>query len=816
MTFVDLIIPLALPQRYTYAVPNEFEDLVQPGIRVLVQFGKKKIYSSIIAAVHNNAPKQYEAKPLLEVIDQYPLLDQNQLKLINWMASYYMCTEGEILKSAIPAGLRLSSESNISLNPNAIIEVENIDERERIIVERLYQTDTLTFVDVEKLLGKKNIHKYIKSLLSREYIVLFEQISDKYVPKKVTRIKLNDKFHSEESLNDLFNTLEKFPKQSDWVMSFLQATNSDYTQSTEKSVLTKNHTLSTSSLKTLIKKGIMEEYKEIVSRFPMIASTEKEVVLSEHQEKAFGEILGNLEKQDITLLKGITGSGKTEIYLKCISEIINQGQQVLFLVPEIALTTQLVRRVREYFGDAVGVYHSKYSDNERVEIWEGTMEGRFKVLIGVRSSVFLPFHDLGLIVVDEEHESSYKQYEPNPRYNARDTAMMLAKSHHAKLLLGTATPAVETYFLGSNGSYGLVELNRRYGNATLPEIRLIDIQKATRTKSMSGLFSNELLNEIRGCISREEQVIVLQNRRGYAPMISCEMCNWTPSCINCEVSLTLHQYANELRCHYCGYRKTPPNHCTACGSAKMSSLGYGTEKIEEDLKLLIPEAKIERMDLETTRNKGSFERIINNFEHNQTNILVGTQMVSKGLDFDNVTLVCVLNADNMLQFPDFRATERAFQMLMQVSGRAGRKEKKGQVLIQTYDPTQRIFDYLLKQDYQGFYEYELKDRELLKYPPYFRLTNLTIKHRDVKVAAAFADKLAFNLRKKLPQKSVLGPATPFIGKIRNFYLFEILVKVERQVNTAAVKEFLRKQIDDTKFSKSEFRNVLVIADVDPA
>jgi primosomal protein N' (replication factor Y) len=819
--FADVILPLPLPLLYTYRVPREFSDKVKQGLRVVVQFGKKRVMTAVISAVHHNPPKIYEAKYLLDLLDESPTVNSFQFRLFEWMAAYYMCTQGEVLNAAIPSGLKLSSESKIQLNPEYAGNYE-FSASEQLILDEL-QKKNLSYNDVMTLLGKKTIHSIIKSLLAKGTVILFEELKDKYSPKVISKIRLKEEILESKALfEEVFHKLEKKEKQLTILLRYMQLTQVQKDKNNNRLGLAKNVLLnadvSASALSTLIKNNIFEEYDQVISRFvENDLKTEQEIKLSEEQIQAKEKILESFKTKEVTLLHGITGSGKTEVYIELIKHALQGGSQVLLLLPEIALTTQIVSRLHKVFGSKMGIYHSKFSDNERVEVWRGIISGKFSFIIGVRSSVFLPFDNLGLLIVDEEHESSYKQYEPTPRYHARDTALMLGRFHHAKVVLGSATPSVESYHQATIGKWGFVKLDKRFGEAQLPEILLVDTLREKKFKTMRNDFSSALLDDLTLCLNNNEQAILFQNRRGYAPYLNCEECAYIPKCTACSVSLTYHMHSGELRCHYCGFIEKLPQKCDACGSVKMKPVGFGTEKLEDDLKLFLPEARVQRMDLDTTRNKNAYQNIIQDFESGKTNVLVGTQMVTKGLDFDKVTLVGIFDADRMIHFPDFRAAERAFQVLSQVSGRAGRRGQKGKVLIQTTNTNQTLLYQVMKHDYEGFYEMELAEREKFNYPPFYRIIKITIKDPDKKTAHEFAEAYVKTLAPELGSKRVLGPETPIIDRIRNNYLVDIFIKLEKdKINLTMVKELLQRQSSTILQLDKSYRNVHVVFDVDPA
>jgi primosomal protein N' (replication factor Y) len=825
--FADVILPLPLPKLYTYRVPFELNDQVVIGGRVIVQFGAKKTLSCIVAAVHETPPANYQAKYILEFIDDAPVVTQPQLKLFRWMADYYLCTLGEVINAALPAALKLSSESRVQLHPAFEVETNPypLSEQEQKIVGALSTGDegkSMTFTEVGDLLGIASFHKYIKSLMQKDVVFLFEHLSDKYSPKVVKKVRLVHHYVAEAALEQLFTQLAPKAKQLDVLMRYLQRVpvyQNEHAnhKGMEKAALTSSPHLSPSAVNTLIKNGILEQFDVIVSRFPMEddEAANMHFTLSEAQQEAHDDIVRQFQTQDIVLLHGVTGAGKTEIYINLIQQALEGGGQVLYLLPEIALTAQIVTRLMRVFGSRLGVYHSKFSDNERVEVWNGVLSGRFQVVVGVRSSVFLPFDNLALLIVDEEHESSYKQYDPAPRYNAREVALMMANFQGAKTLLGSATPSVETYYQTRTGRYGLVSLTKRFGEAGLPEIELVDTRKSREQKTMLNHFTPELMQEMERKLAAKEQVILFQNRRGYAPFINCLDCGWIPKCKNCAVSLSYHKHAHELRCHYCGYHDRMPVECPACGSRNIKTVGFGTEKLEDDLKIMLPAASVQRMDLDTTRAKNSYQQIISDFEKQTTNVLVGTQMVTKGLDFANVSLVGIINADSIIHYPDFRAHERAFQMFVQVSGRAGRKGKKGKVIIQTGDPQQVIFDKVIRNDYLEFYEYEILQRREHGYPPFMRVIRLTVKHVDPVAAERAAIMLTQELVDRLGREAVLGPEAPYIFRIRNFYLQEITIKLSREHTVLrSAKADILESINLVRDHK-DFKQARIAADVDP-
>jgi primosomal protein N' (replication factor Y) (superfamily II helicase) len=818
--FAEVLLPVPIAKLFTYRIPSLLSSHVKVGQRAIVQFGDRKILTGIIVQLENSLKKDYEVKSILELLDEYPVVNDLQLNLFQWIADYYMCTPGEVMNAALPSGLKLSSESMVQLHPVFSLDESDypFSEKELILLTRL-KNDSISYTEVSKILGQKNIYAILKSLVSKEAIILFEEVKEKYKPKVEKKIRLTNKYNSSEALEQLFETLSTKPKQEAVLLKYLQEVPIMHDLSLNKNGLTKKILQNEeygSSVNSLLKKSIFEEFETIIPRFEIEDNNEPHVILlSEEQERAQREILTSFESQDITLLHGITGSGKTELYINMIRKALDSDAQVLYLLPEIALTTQIVHRLKKVFGSTMGVYHSKFSDNERVEVWNGILTGRFKFVVGVRSSIFLPFDNLGLIIVDEEHDSSYKQQEPAPRYHARDVAMIMAKMHHAKVLLGSATPSVETYHHALQKKYGLVKLDKRFGNAQLPKVILADMGKERTTKTIKGEFSSLLLKGIEEALKEKEQVIIFQNRRGYSPMVNCEDCGWVPKCVNCAVSLTYHQFRNALICHYCGYKESLPHNCPTCTSTRLKTVGYGTEKLEEELKLYFSDASIQRMDLDTTRSKNGYETIISQFEKGETNILVGTQMVTKGLDFDKVSLVGVFNADRMMHFPDFRSFERAYQLIMQVSGRAGRREKPGNVVIQTSSPDHEVLSYILNNNYSDFYRGQILDRQQHAYPPFTRLIEITTKHIDKKVCREAAIHLADLLTEQVKEVLVLGPGEPIISKIRNQYLMTILIKIKRgSHDLQTLKSKIQATINTVGIEK-KYRSIKFVIDVDP-
>ncbi|MBN2348550.1 MAG: primosomal protein N' [Bacteroidales bacterium] len=820
--FVDVILPLPLPNLYTYEVGDTlFSKNIVPGIRVSVQFGKKKLYAALVKKVHQKAPADYETKKILSVLDEKPIVNGIQLAFWEWIAGYYMCTQGEVFKAAVPSGLKLESETRVIYREKEVTEFLN--ETETLVLDILEKENIMDVRSLSVITDKKDIMPVLKSLHEKGHILFNEQLKEAYTVRTERYIKLHASISSDESLNTLFDQLKRAPKQLELVLSYMMlagySSGKKYGEVKAAEVIKKAGANST-VLQALEKKGVfLIEEKETGRLSSASGDINAPVSLNKSQHQAYHEILAGFEKHDVVLLHGITSSGKTEIYIHLIEEQLKQKKQVLYLLPEIALTTQIIQRLQHIFGKKVGVYHSKFSDAERVEIWYNLLgekisgSNRYEVILGVRSSVFLPYENLGLIIVDEEHENTYKQFDPAPRYHARDAAIVLAGLHGAKVLLGTATPSLESYNNASNGKYARVLLNERYLDMELPEIRVVDVKEARRKKQMKSFFSPPLIDGISEALKKNEQVILFQNRRGFSPYMQCETCGWIPKCKHCDVSLTYHKYQNQLVCHYCGFTLRNLITCSACGSADLLTRGFGTEKIEDEISLFFPEAKIARMDLDSTRKKKSYEQIISEFETGNVNILVGTQMVSKGLDFNNVKIVGILDADNMLNFPDFRSFERAFQLMAQVSGRAGRKTGRGVVYIQTSEPGHSILQHVVKNDFISMYREQLAERKTFFYPPFNRLIKLTVKHKNRDVVNQASGQLAGQLRTKLG-KRVVGPEFPLVSRVQNWYQKCILLKLDRNKSISQIKIFIQDQVN-ILLSMQEFKSVLVINDVDP-
>ena len=809
--FIDLIIPIPIQKTFTYSVTQSEYEFLQKGMRVAVSFGKSKMYTGLVFNLHQTPPEIYEAKEILQILDDKPIVNETQLKHWEWISNYYMCSLGDVYRAALPSAFLLESETIVYKN-KAFQNEDILNDDEFLIYEALQHQSQLTVHQVADILGKKKVMPIINELINKSAIYIKEQIYEQYKPKLIKYVRLHSDYSSENSLESLLQELSRAKKQREVVMSYFQLSTAKKPIKVKDLETTSG--ASSATIKALVDKHVFEFYQVKTDRISYKGETNDLKALNEFQEQALKEIKTSFETKEVTLLHGITSSGKTEVYTKLIQDTLDAGKQALFLLPEIALTTQIIVRLQNYFGNQISVFHSKYSMNERVEVWNNVLENKPKaqIILGARSSIFLPFKNLGLIVVDEEHETSYKQFEPSPRYNARDAAIVLSHMHQGKILLGSATPSLETYFNAKENKYGFVELNRRFGNVQLPQIHLVDIKEKQRKREMTGHFSDTLLKEIQEALDLKEQVILFQNRRGFSPIVECKTCGVSPQCPNCDVSLTFHKFKHELKCHYCNYQRAMPNSCGACGSNTLDTKGFGTEQIELELKELFPKYAIGRMDLDTTRGKYGYQKIIGAFEAREIDILVGTQMLSKGLDFDNVSLVGVLNADMMLNFPDFRAHERAYQLMVQVSGRAGRSKKQGKVMIQTYNPYHQILQQVSTTDYTAMYKEQLQDRWQYHYPPYYRLVKITLKHKDYQKVDAGIIWLAKAMSNVFGEH-VLGPSAPAVARIRNQYIKNVMLKIPPKQSLGKTKQELEK-IKNTFQAVADFRPIRYITDVD--
>ena len=820
--FVDVILPIPIRKEFTYRVPFELNDAIFTGARVVVPFGKSKLITGIITSVHENIPQEYQAKFIEHFLDERPIINPNQYTFWKWISSYYMAPIGDVMNAALPANFKLASETKIVIHPDYKIDQKLLTDREYEIVSALEMKEVLDLKEISEIIGIKTVQPIIKALIDKKAVLSLEELNEKFTPKTAVHIRLSNQYNNENKLTDFIGSIDGIKskeKQMNALLSLLRHIDlqSEIPDSVLRNLIMQDH-ISMSSLNTLEKNGIIVQEKLEISRFESNdyeGSEFKE--LSESQKVALDEVHNGFDQGKVALLHGVTGSGKTEIYVQLIQEQLDLGKQSLFLLPEIALTTQLIQRLSAYFGEQVGVYHSKFNQNERVEIWNHVLNNdpnKYKIVLGARSSIFLPFSNLGLIIVDEEHESSFKQYDPSPRYNARDCAIVLSKLHKANILLGSATPSIESYYNAVTEKYHLVTLRDRFGANQLPEIFCADLRKERRQKSMQSHFTSYLMENIRESLNLGEQVILFQNRRGYTPLWMCEICNWTPKCVNCDVSLTYHKHSNNLKCHYCSYTTKPVGSCKACGSNRLKMLGFGTEKIEDELSVIFEDKTIKRLDLDTTRSKNAYANILNDFDNGMIDILIGTQMITKGLDFDNVNLVGILDADMLLNRANFRAFERSFQLMTQVAGRSGRREKRGKVIVQTGDPDHWVIEKVIGHDFVGFYNSEIIERKNFFYPPYFKIIEITLKHKNENELNRAAAELAEKLRGTFKER-VLGPEFPSVKRIYNLFLKKITIKVERDANDKKVKERIHLIMDEF-FSAPLNKSIRSIVDVDPA
>lgn len=822
--FADVLLPLPVKGLFTYRIPFELNDRVKVGQRVAVQFGRKKVYAGLIRHLHQQVP-EHAPKYILHLLDENPLVNPIQYEFWEWIASYYMCTEGEVMHAALPSTFKLASESKVLLSETFLPDKVMLDENEFQITEALLENKKLTVDEIAKKVGFAKVLPVLRNMIDRKLIYMEEELDERYKPKKEKMVRLAAAFKDEESLRILMEDLgQRAHKQLELFMGFISLAGMDFsgTIETSRTVLLAKTNSNTGVLKTLADKGVFDVYDRHISRFAeeSAKASPADLQLSPHQEEAYLQINKAFDTLRVVLLHGVTSGGKTEIYIKLIEQALKNGKQVLYLLPEIALTAQIINRLQKYFGDEVGIYHSRYNMNERAEVWNniserdgGELHKAFRIILGPRSAIFLPFTNLGLIIVDEEHDASYKQFDPAPRYNARDAAIYLATMHDAKVILGSATPAIETYYNALHGKFGLAHIEERYGGVQMPDIEVVDMREQQRRRMLKSHFSSVLMDHLSSALALGHQAILFQNRRGFSLRLECDQCNWVPQCKNCDVTLTYHKGNELLKCHYCGFSSSIPSDCGGCGSHNLQMKGFGTEKVEEELAILLPDVKIDRMDLDSTRSKNAFHRIFSDFENRKTHILTGTQMVTKGLDFDNVHVVGVLSADNMLSYPDFRSNERSYQLMAQVSGRAGRKNKQGVVIIQSWQPAHPIIKLVVKNDYLGMYKLELKAREEFRYPPFYRMIIIRMKHKDAKLlheaSAVFGNDLRSIFGRRLQ-----GPEFPLVARVRSFYIKQMTLKTARSANQDETKKILNQAL--VKFrSLATYKSVMVHFDVDP-
>lgn len=815
--FADVLLPLHLPGTYTYRVPFEYNDSIRIGQRVMVQFGSKRLYSALVRNITETVPA-YKTKYILSILDLEPVVSELQFRFWEWMAAYYMCYPGDVMAVALPSALRLSSESFIVVHPDFAGEYGNLSEDEIKVLDALSHKGRLSLDEVEVATGYKKIMPLVKTMIEKGIVLMEEELKQRYTPKRSSWVEINEPYHDEGKLKELLDGLEKKAsnhKQLMVMLRFLQLSDFGKTP-VKKRQLMETKELSASALDTLVRKKVLLVSQKEESRLQEAeASADVEsITLSDEQQEAY-RILSTTDKA-VSLLHGVTSSGKTEVYIRLIDDVIRQGKQVLFLLPEIALTSQIINRLRRYFGNVVGVYHSRFNTQERAEVWRRTQDvspNGYRLLLGARSALFLPFHNLGMVIVDEEHDASYKQTDPAPRYNGRDSALYLASLWKARTVLGSATPSVESFFHAESGRYGFAQMTHRYGGLKMPEVLCVDMKEAQRKREVRMNFSDFLIERVKKALENHEQVILFQNRRGFSLRVECDVCHWIPQCIHCDVSLVYHKSTNSLRCHYCGYSIPVPSECPACHSTTLKMRGFGTERIEDDLAILFPDARIARMDLDSTSQKNRYIEILNDFEDHKIDILVGTQMVTKGLDFSNVSVVGILSADNLISFPDFRSYERSFQQMTQVSGRAGRRNGQGTVVIQTYQPYHQAIRDAMNNDYISMYRSQITERRVFKYPPYYRMVNILVKHLKEDVVDDAAARYAALLRSRFGNR-VMGPEFPSVARIRNQYIKKIMIRFERGEAIAEGKR-LMVQMSEELLQDKALSRVSIVFDVDP-
>ncbi|HEV8283224.1 MAG TPA: primosomal protein N' [Chitinophagaceae bacterium] len=810
--FAEIIIPLALPKNYTWLIPDQMLDSVKPGCRVEVNLGKNKKYAGIVKRIHHDKPDFFEPKEILNVLDVEPVIYEEQLQLWEWIASYYMCSEGEVMAAALPSHFKLSSETILIFNEEYGDDFSALDHDEYLVAEALLIKKELKLTEVQQILDSSHVYPVINKLIQKKVCYVWEALKQSYSPKKETFVLLNQEYNNEEKLSDLLNNWSKAPKQMELLLSYLHLIKT--TGEVTKPELLKKSGASDAQLKGLVDKNILITEKRSIDRLQYLPKNiQIDFELTGLQQEALENIKNSFSQKPVCLLHGVTSSGKTQVYIKLIEQYIRQGKQVLYMLPEIALTSQIIRRLQKHFGGYIGIYHSKFTQNERVEIWNKVKNGELRIVLGARSSIFLPYNHLGLVICDEEYDTSFKQQDPAPRYNGRDAAIYYASLFNANVLLGSATPALETYHNAATGKYGLAEIFQRYGDVHLPPIEIIDTKKIIQKDKSKVTLSPPLIEAIKETVERNKQVILFQNRRGYSPYQVCQVCGWIPQCKYCDVSLTYHKFSNKLICHYCGTTYPPLTTCAACGNHNFMQRNFGTEKIEEQLVEEFSNTKIARMDVDTVRGKNAHDVLIQQFEQRRIDILVGTQMVVKGLDFDNVDLVGILDADGLLHFADFRVNERAFQLMEQVSGRAGRKEATGKVMIQTIQPQHPLLQVIQRHDYKAMYDTEIESRRQFFYPPFSRLIHLTFKHKMKDIVERGAHQFANSLRNKYGNY-IVGPAEPVVNRIRNLYLMELLLKLPRDTKLIAqCKQDILHQIAILHNERS-FKSVVIVPDVD--
>ncbi|HCZ09546.1 MAG TPA: primosomal protein N' [Flavobacteriaceae bacterium] len=812
--FADVLLPLSLGKPFTYALSAEDYKFLKPGFRVAVSFGKSKVYTAVVVKLHHNPPQRYTPKFIELILEETPSITEKQLQFWEWLSQYYQSKLGDIVRAAMPTTLLLESETLV-VKKEISPEVKNQLKDEEFLIYEALEIKALSISEIIDILGKKSVLGLLQDMFSRGVVDLHQKLHEKYIPKKVRSVRLSPSVLKNQSLEGIFDSLKNAPKQKQLLMGvFDQNPKGDQWKSVKD--LQKKSPVGSATLKALISKGVLEEefFQEDRKLYDH-KILKQSFTRSDAQQRALDEVKESFNDKSVVLLEGVTGSGKTEIYIELIRDTIKKGQQLLYLLPEISLTPQMVQRLQNRFGTAVTVYHSKFSVHERTEVWNNILndDPKAKIIVGTRSSLFLPFQNLGLLIVDEEHELSYKQFDPSPRYHARDSAVVLAGIHNAKVLLGSATPSVETSFNCRSGKYGRVKLTERYGAVELPEIITIDLKTAFKKKQIKSGFTEELITAMEQTLAMEKQIILFHNQRGYAPVLECLDCGHMPQCHQCDVTLTYHQYTDQLKCHYCGFQIAVPQNCHACGMTNLSTKGMGTQQIQEQVSSFFPNTKVARMDWDTTRGKWAFDKLIHSFAAQEVKILVGTQMVVKGLDFQNVHLVGVLNADHLLNFPDFRAHERTYQMLRQVAGRAGRKQLRGKVMIQTYQPNHPIIKQVIEGNYEQMFSTQLDDRKEYHYPPFSRMIRILVSHTDLETVKKSSEWIT-NVLQQANTGEVLGPVFPPIARLRNRYRMHILVKIGTDRSRDRVKSIISRTLERFE-SIALFKSCRVNLDIDP-
>lgn len=797
MSLAQIILPLNLTGTFTYKVPEELQGKIEVGMRVLVSFGGKKIYTGIVAELHDSAPDTFAPKEIINILDDFPILPKEQIDFWNWLSDYYLCNIGEIYRFSFPGSLKLESETYLKLKPHAVIDFQNLDVNEMYLIQALEVRQLISLSEIEAFIPKKEIVKTINSLIDLQYIEIDEKIAEKYKAKEIAFLKINNQKSVLNNLPEILLKLKRSPKQQELFLLILGKQTENPEQPIRKSDIFEEGNFAHSQLKSLMDKGLIEEYYLQKDRLESYEGETEEIEeLTDAQKQAKTEIDSAFNEEKNVLLHGVTSSGKTHIYLEKIEKTISSGKNVLFLLPEISLTKQITKRLEKKYGKQLGFYHQKLTDFERVEVWRRIRKNAIKILIGTRIALFLPFQNLGLIVVDEEHDSAYKPREVSPYFNAKDAALVLANFYTAKVILGSATPSVESYWLAKTDKLKYVQLNERFGKVKLPEFELVDFKEAQDTKNVNGNFSLKTLEQIRTVVDEKKQVIVLHNRRGYANVVECESCGYVAYCSNCDVVMTYHKFSNELKCHYCGHKAAKPKTCPKCFSENLNTRGVGVEQIHEEVSRIFPEAEVDRMDVDSMRKKFAYEKLYEKIESGETDIIVGTQMISKGLDFDHIELVTIPRADQMLYVQDFRAEERAYQLITQVSGRAGRVSGKGKIMIQTFNPYHSVFQLIKENEVEKIYQYFLDERKKFHYPPYTRTILIELKHRKEDKVDRASKFLSSILRKYLPHECVLGPEKSPIGKINLLYQYQILLKLPRGKNYTSYKNFVTKSLQE--------------------